>query len=244
MARDYSLAFYNLDNNRDPAQVTNELRGILTGWRPAVLGVCEASYDLPGVDGWRLPGRDRSRPGRENVAAYVKNNLEVTDVKWHDCHETWTRTNPGASGQHPPRSILEFRAGRLHVWIAHQPPKWTDNTQNAQMEGIDKLEARMAPWTREDWSERTQNEQDEAYEQARVVLWDANRNRNEQGPGPGMLQQRIAGWTAGGRIDCATWRGGDCKGADSIAYPTTADGVPLKSDHGSAFRFTLSLFDE
>lgn len=244
MSRNYPFAFYNVDNNRNPDTVERELRAILTNWRPAILGVCETGGlgDLWGVEDY-IRIRDTSKPGRDNVAAYVKTNLDVRDIKWHDLKETWTKTNPGATGQHWPRSILEFRAGRLHVLVAHQPPKGTDNVKASQQEGIDKLTSRMGPWTRDDWDDRDDADKAEAQAQARLVLWDANRNRNESGPGPKMLGEQIDGYTAGGRIDCCTYRGGEVTGCQDIAYPTTAGGVPLKSDHGAAFRCTLLLVD-
>ena len=242
MARTYPLRFYNVDNNRDPQQVATELRALLDA-RPAVLGLCETTgLDLPGVDDYRVL-RDRSKPGRDNLAAYVKDNLEVSAVKWLDCEETWTKTAPGASGQHWPRSILEFRAGRLMVWVAHQPPKGTDNTKPAQQEGIDKLTARMAPWTRDDWDERSDADKAKAKDQARIVLWDANRTCNESGPGPTMLASRIGGWPCGQKIDQATWRGNEAKDGKNPAYPSQVAGVQLRSDHGHAFTMDFVLVD-
>jgi hypothetical protein len=230
------LTFYNLDNNRPNDQMAREVRALLTGPRPAVLGVCEAvGYNLPGVEGWRVY-RDTSTKSRANIAAYVKNNLEVTGVQWHDLAETWSRTEH--PGTHEPRSILELRAGPLQVLVHHQPPKGTDNTHDAQQEGIDKLEARMAPWTRDDWSTRPQADKDDARAQPRVVLWDANRKPGEEGPGPTMLAGRIDGVTVGHRIDGAVIRSGR---ATSIAYPERVDGCELCSDHECAFTFKIEV---
>ena len=242
MSRTYPLSFYNLDNNRPNDQMAKEVRALLE-WRPAVLGVCEANgYDLPGVEDYRLI-RDTSKPGRANLAAWVKTNLEVSDVKWLDCEETWTKTNPGATGQHWPRSILELRAGRLKVWVAHQPPKGTDNVKASQQEGIDKLTARMAPWTRDDWEGKSEEEKQDQKRQARVILWDANRGPNEDGPGPKQLCNRMDGWSCGSKIDLASWRGGEVEAARDPAYPSSAAGVQLKSDHGHAFTCELVLAD-
>ena len=236
--RTYPLQFYNIDNGRPPDQVAKELRALL-GARPAILGLCETTnIKLPGVDDYRLL-RDTSKPGRDNIAAYVKASLEVSDVKWWDMKQTWSRTE--YEGTHPPRSILEFRAGRLRVWVAHQPPKGTDNTKAAQQESIDKLEARMAPWTRDDWSTRTSADKKAAKAQPRVLLWDANRKPDEDGPGPKMLGQRIDGGTAGHRIDCSTGRGGDVETVSNVRYVDKIGGVTLRSDHGSAFLFDLSI---
>lgn len=243
MAREYPLAFYNLDNNRAQDQMAKEVKALLAD-RPAILGLCEAlGYDLPAAEDYRLV-RDTSTKSRANIAAYVKTNLEFSDKQWHDLKETWSRTNPGATGQHEPRSILEFRAGRLKVWIAHQAPKGTDNTQAAQKEGIDKLTARMAPWTRDDWEDKTQEEKSEAKAQARFVLWDANRKPNEDGPGPFSLSANIDGFIAGVQIDNAVYRGGEVKAAKDSRYAHTVNGVELCSDHHDAFLFTLVLLDE
>ena len=76
--------------------------------------------------------RDRSKPGRENVTAYVHDGLEVSDVQWHDLDVTWSNTQ--RPGTHWPRSILEFRAGPLRVFVAHAPPKGTDNVTASQKE--------------------------------------------------------------------------------------------------------------
>jgi hypothetical protein len=240
MAREFPLAFYNVQVNRDPNRVDKEIRALLAR-RPAVLGLCETiGYDLPCPDDYRVI-RDRSNKSRANIAAYVKQNLDLSDKKWHDLKETWSRTE--TTGTHEPRSILEFRAGRLMVWVAHQPPKGTDNTQAAQMEGIDKLTARMAPWTREDWDDRTEADKAAAKDQARVVLWDSNRGPNEDGPGPEMLCNRIDGESIGAQIDNAVGRGGSVKCGKDARYLHSVDGVEMKSDHYDAFLFTAVLYD-
>lgn len=241
MSRSFPLTFYNVDNGRDVQQVAKEIRALLDP-RPAILGLCETNMELPSVEDYRLV-RDRSRPGRENLAAYVKSNLEVSDVTWLDLHETWTRTNPGQSGQHWPRSILEFRAGRLKVWVAHAPPKGTDNVKASQGEHTDKLVARMAPWTRDDWDERSDADQAAAKDQARVILWDANRKVGEGDHGPDSVGRRCDASHAGGKIDLSTYRGGEVKGKANAAYFSQVAGVKLKSDHGHAFRFDLILYD-
>lgn len=241
MAREYPLTFYNVDNGRDPGQVAKEVRALLDP-RPAILGLCETDMDLPGVEDYRLL-RDRSRPGRQNIAAYVKDNLEVSDLKWLDLTETWSRTNPQASGQHWPRSILEFRAGRLMVWVAHAPPKGTDNVAASQREHADKLVARMAPWTRDDWADRTSADKAAAKDQARVILWDANRKPGEGDHGPDSVGRSCDASHAGKKIDLSTYRGGEVKGMARAEYFSSIGGVPLKSDHGHAFRFDLLLYD-
>lgn len=234
--REHRLSFYNLDNHRPPGQVADEIRAMLS-MRPAVLGLCEATYNLVGVAGYLLL-RDTSTPGRANVAAYVKTTLEVDAIQWHDLEQTWTRTNPGATGQHPPRSILEFRAGAMQVLVAHQPPKGTDNVKPSQQEGIDKLTARMAPWTRDDWTDRPADDKRDAKAQARVVIWDANRTPYESGPGPTMLASKIGGDPVGSHIDGAVIRAGRAK---MVRYPSQVDGVQLCSDHGCAFTFVYEI---
>jgi hypothetical protein len=232
----YALKFYNVDNNRDPAQVNKELRALLDGG-PAVLGLCETTgLSLPSVDGYRIV-RDRSRPGRDNISAYVDLDLDLSDVKWFDLKQTWS--NPNQPGQHWPRSILEFRAGRLRVWVAHAPPRYTDNETGSQREHVDKLVARMAPWTTDGW----EGDKASAKQTARVCLWDANRKKGEGDHGPDSLDRRCDGATSGAKIDCGSWRGGDVKQGQDVSYPTTVDGVKLKSDHGHAFRFELALYD-
>jgi len=239
MSRDFPMVFYNLDNNRPTNQVQTEVRALLEA-RPAILGLCETTgADLPGVEDY-VKVRDRSRPGRDNLTAYVKTSLEVSDVRWHDLEETWSKTNPGATGQHWPRSILEFRAGRLRVFVAHAPPKGTDNVKASQREHVEKLADRLTPWKQADWS----GDEEAARAQARVVLWDANRAHGEGDYGPDTLTNRCNTTNAGQRIDLGTWRGSDVKDHINAAYFTTAAGVRLESDHGHAFRFTLRLYDD
>jgi hypothetical protein len=236
MAREYPLTFYNLDNNRPTDQTDREIRALLDP-RPAILGLCETTgADLPGVEDYRLI-RDRSKPGRDNLAAYVKTNLEVDGVEWWDLEQTWGKTNPGASGQHWPRSILEFRAGRLKVSIAHAPPKGTDNVERSQGEHVDKLAARMCPWKGDNFT----GDEDDARAQARVILWDANRKPGEGDNGPDTLTRECGATNAGAKIDLATYRGGEVEGHRQVAYFSSVAGVALQSDHGHAFRFVLDL---
>jgi hypothetical protein len=234
----FGLAFYNVRVGRDPAQVERELRAILTTWKPGVLGLCETTgYSLPGVDGW-VKIRDTSKESRANIAAYVKAHLDLTDIQWHDLKETWTKTAQGAHGQHAPRSILEFGAGPLQVLVAHQPPKGTDNTQDAQAEGISKLEARMAPWTRDGWDDRDDDDQAAAKSKTRLVLWDANRWPGESGPGPDQLAGKIGGGVVGQKIDGSVKRKATTSG---VCYQDEAGGVALKTDHEwGAFRCDLT----
>lgn len=235
MARTYPLKFYNVDNSRDPAQVAKEIRALLDGG-PAVLGLCETNVDLPDVEGYRMI-RDRSKPGRENVTAYVHDGLDVSGVSWLDLAQTWSNTQ--RPGTHWPRSILEFVAGPLRVFVAHAPPKGTDNVERSQGEHVDKLAKRLTPWKYDGWT----GDEGAAKASARVVLWDANRKPGEGDNGPDTLVRRCGAGNAGARIDLATWRGGDVKSCGDVSYPTSVQGVALKSDHGHAFKCTLKLYD-
>jgi hypothetical protein len=229
------LTFYNLDNNRPKEQTDKEIRALLDP-RPAVLGLCETNVDLPDVTDYRKI-RDRPKPGRENVSAYVKTNLDVSDIEWWDLKQTWSNTQ--RPGTHWPRSILEFRAGRLKVLVAHAPPKGTDNVERSQGEHADKIAARLAPWK----SDNFNGDEDEARAQARVVLWDANRKVGEGDNGPDTLKRESGATNTGAKIDLATWRGSEVEGARDAAYFSSVAGVALKSDHGHAFRFVLVLAD-
>lgn len=222
------VVFYNLDNNRDPAQVAKEIRGILdTG--PALLGLCEAvGYDLPNRDGYHKV-RDRSTKSRANVAAYVRTSMFGGGVKWHDLTETWSRTNAGASGKHEARSFPTFKLGTMQAIVHHQPPQQCDNAQAAQQEGIDALAKVMKPG---------QDANDHQRHRPRVVVADFNRRKGESGPGPTPLANQISGRVVGGKIDAAVCRGDYAAG--SVSYPSKMGGVAFKSDHGHALRFTLT----
>lgn len=237
MSKTYSLAFYNLRVGRPAGQVEKEIRAILNEWRPAILGLCEAlGYDLPGVQDY-VKIRDASSKSRENIAAYVKASLDGPDkIQWHDMEETWSRTE--RPGTHEARSWLEFRAGKLQALIGHQPPKGTDNTKAAQSEGIELCKKRMAPWTRADWSERSEEDKADAKAQARIALADWNRKPGEEGPGPTQLAEKIGGYTIGKKIDGAVARQAELV---SSSYPEWAGSVDLCSDHLCAFSCKVSV---
>lgn len=229
---DATVWFYNLRVGRSPAQVRRELQAMIdTG--PAIIGLCEGvGYSLPRFKGYRLI-RDRSTRSRANVAAYVRREA-VSNVRWHDMHQTWGRTeHPGV---HEARSWLEFRYFGVQVLVGHQPPKFTNNTIRSQQEGIDFLVGRMAPWTRKDWADRTQTEREHAKERPRLVIMDANRHPKEEGPGPHMLAQKIDGQVVGTNIDLGVARGLSISGTD---YVRAVGGVDLKSDHEEALRFKI-----
>ena len=232
--------FYNLDNYRDAGQVKKEIKALLAS-EPHVLGLCECVGNvIPGLDGWKLI-RDTSRPGRENLAAYVRKNVPYAEVRWWDLEETWTKTAEGATGQHWPRSWLEFRLGEgkgVQTIIGHQPPKGTDNVKASQQEGIDLLVRRMAPWKRDDWEEKSEEEQANNLACPRLALADYNRKAGEDGPGPSQLASKIDGWTAGSQIDLGVWRGEEASLQDWW-YDDSPAGCQLQSDHSDAFACTL-----
>ena len=222
----FRVAAYNLDNNRNPGQVEKEIRAI-AGLGDDVLCFCEAFYDMPGLEGYVL-FRDTSRKSRTNIATYCRAEYPIDRdrCRWLDLSETWTRTNPGASGQHEPRSYYELVIGSgVQVINVHQPPKGTDNVKRSQQEGIDKLAGRMTPGG-------------DGQDRPRVAVGDFNRRPDEDGPGPFELAQRIDGYTTGAKIDCAVRRK---MGVQQVSYPTSAGGVQLKSDHGHMARFVLRL---
>lgn len=222
--------FYNLRVGRANPQVEDEVRALL-GSGPHVLGLCEAiGYTLPGVKGYKL-FRDTSTKSRANIAAYVTVDVPAPadKVQWHDCKQTWTRTQH--PGTHEPRSWLEFRLDGVQVLVGHQPPKGTDNVQKSQQEGIDLCAKRLAPWLRDDWDQKTKAEKQDAKDCPRVVLADWNRGPHESGPGPEQLCDRIDGWTAGSKIDAAVLRGNDAAVKDCY-YTDDPQGLELESDHG------------
>jgi hypothetical protein len=205
----------------------DDIRALLVSG-PHGLGLCEAiGYDLPKVDGYTLH-RDRSTESRANIAAYTRSDTLVINAQWHDLKETWTRTKH--PGTHPPRSWFEVRLDGIQLLVGHQPPKGTDNTHDAQLEGIDLCTRRMAPWLRDDWPDKTPEEKADAKDCPRVALADWNRGPHESGPGPEMLCDRIDGWTAGGHIDLAVMRGNDAVLRDAY-YVDDPQGQELGTDH-------------
>lgn len=222
------IVFYNLRVGRSNLQVMRELNA-LARTNPDVIGVCEGvGYALIAIPGYTLV-RDRSTASRANVAAYVRSDLRLRRISWIDLAETWGRTQH--RGQHPPRSYLSMFVDGVHVIVAHQPPKGTDNTRAAQQEGIDALVKAMAPWVgarRKFWPI--------ARRRTRIVIFDANRTLAEDGPGPAELARRIGGHGISDRIDTAVFRNGV---VTNIEYPQSVAGIALRSDHRHALRFRL-----
>lgn len=240
MSKTFVIAFYNLDNNRPVDQTNKEILAFLKegGPRPAVFGLCETgNTTLPDHADYRKI-RDTTREGRDNIMAYVKKSLEFDPdtVKWFDCKETWHKTE--GPGEHWARSWLEFRFDGCQCLVGHQPPKGTNNVQASQQEGVDLMVKRMAPWTRDDWDDRTEEDKKKAKAQPRVVIADMNRTCSEDGPGPKVVANKIDGGCVGGKIDMAVKRQA---AYDNVRYPDNVNGVALKSDHGHAFLFDLTV---
>lgn len=221
--RRWAVWFYNLDNHRPNEVMVREVAAILST-RPAILGFSEAvGYDMPEIDGYRLIRQAGKHvpPGRENIGAYVRDDIEVTDVTWTDQTQTWSRTE--GPGTHWPRSILTFRADGILVAVVHQPPLGTDNSAAAQAEGINALLALNPD----------------------IVIGDMNRKPGSTGPGPTVLARHVGARTVGDRIDCAVVHRSRLIGrVRRVRYPVRAGRrrrhkVRLRSDHGHAFRFTL-----
>lgn len=221
---------YNLDNNRPDDQVAYELEAFARLPRLAVLGIVEAIgntlIDLPGFQKIRST-KNRSRL---NIAAYVRDDLDISSISWIDLERTWPRTE--GPGIHEARSILAMDVEDTQVIVGHQGPPNIPTAAWVQQEGIDELTTLMAPWKRAGWIERQRKHQKAAKAKQRIALADWNRRKGEPGPGPDMLAQRIGGKVIGGRIDAAVVRNVD---VTMYGYPERVAGTRLLSDHGHAF---------
>lgn len=229
------IAFYNLDNNRDDDVVRDELLAAADrGY--ALLGLVETIgnrlIDLKGYE--RIS--DNTTRSRQNIAAYVRKDLPITKVDWHDCTFRWPRTE--GPGIHEPRSWLLLEAGQreTQVLIGHQPPRYVDGAVAGQQEGIEVCERYMAPWTRERWSSRLSKHQRAARKKPRLALADWNRRSGEPGPGPDVLAQRIGGKVAGDGIDAMVSRNVEVL---DWRYVRQVAGVALRSDHKRAFEVVV-----
>lgn len=219
--------FYNLQVSRPLSRIKMEIDALLSK-DPLVLGLCEAmGYDLPDRPGYDLV-RDRTTRSRANIAAYVRKG-KLDSHKWYDLKQTWKRTEH--PGTHEPRSWLEMNVDGDQTLVGHQPPQGTNNTIDAQREGIDFLIDRMAPWTRSNWQDRTQQAKDRARERRRLVMADMNRRAGTPGPGPTTLANEIRGSVTGARIDCMVERQFD---VNYHNYVTQVGNVILRSDHKHA----------
>lgn len=233
----FDIWSYNTGPSRPDRQVADEIRAILsTG--PGVLGLNEVVGNrLPDVDGYQLL-RDTSSRSRANVAAYVRDDLPVTHVRWDDLHQTWT--GPKTGTRHDPRSFLSFHAARIPVTIAHQAPRWTDNEYPAQWEGLDTLTRRLAPWTaKRAWAKKRPKARRVARRRPRLALGDMNRTGRDTGPSPAILAQRIGGrLVEPRRIDTAVVRHAT---GSQVRLVRKVAGIKLGTDHPGALRFTLTV---
>lgn len=227
--------FYNLQVNRSRRTVRRELRAILKD-KPAFLALNEAmGYRLPRIRGYVL-AHDRSTRSRANVALYVRGDLPLSQVRYIDLEETWGRTQH--PGDHEARSYLQCRVAGIQVTVYHAAPRYTDNTMDAQAEGIRSLTKTAASWRRNDWMNRGALARVDSLERPRIVIGDFNRGKNDVGPGPTVLAKAIGGEVATFRIDTAVTRNVEVK---DFWYYDTVHGVPLKSDHKHALRLTFAV---
>jgi hypothetical protein len=222
----FKVDWYNLRVGRSQAQVDKEIKAIANNNAHAILFQEAMGYDMPGLDGY-LKFRDASKKSRANIATYARADLMVDKdrCQWLDLKETWGRTEH--SGEHEPRSFYELVIGQVQVINLHQCPKGTDNTYDAQMEGIDKLTNRMKP-----------DEGETSQKRPRIAAGDYNRKPAEDGPGPSMLANRIDGKVSGERIDCLVRRKMTFV---SLTYPQTVNGVHLQSDHPYVCRAKFTI---
>lgn len=239
-----SVLFYNCappSPTRGSTQLARELTAMVDD-KPIVLALCETIfYALPQLPGYRR-FRDTSTPGRNNIAAYVRNDHPVTRETWFDMQQTWLRTE--GPGRHPARAWLELRFDGMQALFGHQPPKLPprsggiEATLRCQQEGIDFLTERCAPWTRDGWSSRSASQQRRARVKPRLVIADWNRGPNEEGPGQKMLAERLGnGLVSGTHIDSMVSRSVP---VISTRYDNTFEGVHLGTDHPwGAFRVEL-----
>lgn len=234
-----SVIVYNLDNFRPRAQVARELGAIRNVWRPKRIIIVEAiGNELPELAGYWLLW-DRSRPGRENLAVYVRKvaGRRRPRVRYVDLEQTWHRTE--GPGQHWPRSIM-IVAGVVQLVVWHAPPKGTDNTIAAQLEGVHALVPILAPWRRPGATNRFGLARKVAELRPRVLAGDFNRTTLEAGPGPATIRDQAGMRVAGVGIDLLLYRGGlNVTGWHNVQR---AGDVELRSDHRHALVAYVTLW--
>lgn len=225
-------AFYNIAPGRGDTTANRELAALLEHYRPRVLGLAEAiGYRLnTAVPGYRLL-RDTSRPGRANIAAYVRNDVTAT-IRWTDLHTTWARTDH--PGPHPARSILRLRLrGNGTVIVAHAPPvtrPGPGSSVPARREHYAALLALMAPWTTTGWRERAKVWRHAARRTPCLLLCDPNA-----APGDPVSMRSLAAAVGGTTTDTGHIEGVVARHAHVTArFVTEAGGVVLRSDHRHA----------
>lgn len=229
------LVFYNAGppSKTPPGSANRDLGGLLREYRPRVAIACEAVGDQfhprPGYDAMV---RDRSRAGRANLVAYVRDDCHLRRTWWVDHRTTWSRTNPGAKGQHPARSTMVLGVGDAQVLGGHNVPMGTDNTHAGQLEIVQALHLVMAPWKRPRIRDAAPGLSLSAMRgRPRVLLWDDNAPdapEGERGLGSEYLAPKVAGQAWGHHIDNTVARNA---GVTGVEYVTHAGGVALATDH-------------
>lgn len=236
-----TFVVYNFDNNRPEHILRAELTALLTTYRPLVLGGLEA-YDAMPIKGYRLV-TFKSNKSRANIAAYVRDDLQVHSHIWHDLRRTWPRTQ--GPGTHEPRSILSLRvtgAGldRAQVVVTHAPPK--NATRQAIREHERALRRICAPWTRRvQWTLRTKKSRQRARNRQRIVLMDGN-DPGRTNTMPVRLSVAMRGVLAVHTVDTAVLRNIVVRAAhhiESIANAGTT--IRLDSDHKRALVVTTFI---
>lgn len=217
-----------LDASRDWAALLRE-------FRPRVGVGCEVVGDpLDPVPGWGM-ARDRRRASRDNMVGWVRDDCQWRRTWWIDHRTTWGRTNPGAVGQHPPRSTLVLGVGQVQVLGGHNVPLGTDATAAGQLEIVNALNLVMAPWKFPRVRDRApEADLDRMRARPRILLWDDNAPTDddapdgERGMGSDYLASRIGGTRHGARIDNCVVRHVPVEG---VEYVTHAGGRKLATDH-------------
>lgn len=229
-----------------PDRAANRTIGALAHeYRPRLLACVEAvGRVLDPVPGYGLI-RDRSRPGRANVALYVREDCQLRRHWFVDHRETWTRTEDPLNRPHPARATLAASVGNVQVLVGHQCPLGTDNTQAAQQEGVNVATRLMTPWALQETLSHAKRVGGLTTEEARkamlarprIMLWDPNRDPLQRGvPGPAQLASRIGGWAHGFTTDGAVTRQLTVKGDGYVKH---ADGVEVVTDHPGAYLLQL-----
>lgn len=221
----HNLINFNIDNYRpDQGQLAEELHAINEQWDPFLIFCIEAIGNrLPRLDGMTLL-QDDSTPSRANIAVYVDKHARHTGLNWIDLKTTWPRTE--GPGIHPPRSFPWLVPNGLQAIGVHQAPKNAKTVMEAQREGIEALESLMGRGVPT---------------RASLALGDFNRSKTDLGPGPATLAKAIGGKVLGERIMCGV--GKNLGLLHKSTYHTSADGIPIKADHGNYQRVRISWQD-